>query len=198
MNSDERQVGVTELLRRWREGEDEARDDLMTLVYPELHRLAAGYLRGERSGHTLQPTALVHEAYLRILGTDVEWQDRVHFLAVAARVMRRALVDYARARQTKKRGGDVVRVTWSDSALGTPGAAPEILDLDAALESLAQHDERKSRVVELHFFGGMTYEETAEVMDISVATVNRELRFAKAWLLDRMKTTPKTDDDARP
>jgi len=195
MNSDERQVGVTELLRRWREGEDEARDDLMTLVYPELHRLAAGYLRGERSGHTLQPTALVHEAYLRILGTDVEWQDRVHFLAVAARVMRRALVDYARARQTKKRGGDAVRVTWSDSALGAPGAAPEILDLDAALESLAHHDERKSRVVELHFFGGMTYEETAEVMDISVATVNRELRFAKAWLLDRMKTTPAGDHD---
>lgn len=177
-----RPEAVTDLLHRWRGGEAEAIDELMQAVYPELHRLAARYLRGERRDHTLQPTALVNEAYLRLIRSKVDYNDRVHFLAIAARVMRRVLVDHANARNAQKRGGDRLRVTLSDAKLGIDGAAPDVLALDEALLRLAELDERKSRVVELHFFGGLTYDETAEALGVSVATVNRELRFAKAWL----------------
>jgi len=178
---------VTEWLRRWRGGEEEAIDPLIQAVYPELHRLAARYLRGERRGHTLQPTALVNEAYVRLIGSDVDYADRVHFLAVAANVMRRVLVDHAKARNALKRGGDQLRVTLTDAKVGSIDAPPDVLALDEALERLAALDERKSRAIELHFFGGLTYDETAEALGVSVATVNRELHFAKAWLADEMQ-----------
>ncbi len=186
---------VTDLLFRWREGDEGAVEGLMSAVYPELRRLAARYLRGERRDHTLQPTALVHEAYLRLAGSDVDWQDRVHFLAVAARTMRRVLVDHAKSKQALKRGGDRLRVSWAEDRLELPepaaGAARglDILALDESLRRLAELDPRKGRIVELHFFGGMTYEETAEAVGVSPATVNRELRFAKAWLLDEFRPT---------
>lgn len=179
---------VTDLLRRWRRGDEEAIDELIAAVYPELHRLAAGYLRGEQRDHTLQPTALVNEAYLRLVGgAEVDYNDRMHFLVVAARTMRRVLVDHARAKRALKRGGSQVRVTWSDSKLGTLDGTPDVLDLDASLRRLADLDERKSEVIELHFFGGLTYDETAAALGVSLATVNRDLRFAKAWLADDMR-----------
>ncbi|MDH3745934.1 MAG: sigma-70 family RNA polymerase sigma factor [Acidobacteriota bacterium] len=184
---------VTDLLLRWRGGDEDAVEGLMQEVYPELRRLAAGYLRSERRDHTLQPTALVHEAYLRLAGSDVNWQDRVHFLAVAATIMRRVLVDHAKAKKALKRGGERLRVTWIEDRQGAPGGASadgealDVLALDDSLRRLAELDERKSRIVELHFFGGMTYEEAAEAEGVSPATVSRELRFAKAWLLDDLK-----------
>ena len=178
---------VTDLLQRWRGGEDEALEELMQTVYPELERLAARYLRGERRDHTLQPTALVNEAYLRLIRSDVDYSDRVHFLAIAARVMRRVLVDHAKARNAQKRGGNRLRVTLSDTKLGVADASPDVLDLDESLLRLAELDGRKSRIVELHFFGGLTYDETAEALGLSAATVNRELRFAKAWLASDMR-----------
>lgn len=178
---------VTDLLHRWRGGEDQAIDELMQAVYPELHRLAARYLRGERGDHTLQPTALVNEAYLRLIRSNVDYNDRVHFLAIAARVMRRVLVDHAKAKNARKRDGKRLRVTLSDAKLRDKDVAPDVLALDESLARLAELDARKSRVVELHFFGGLTYEETGEALGISVATVNRELRFAKAWLANDMR-----------
>lgn len=183
----ERPSAITDLLHRWRGGEQEAVEELMSAVYPELRRLAARYLRPERRNHTLQPTALVNEAYLRLIGADVDYSDRVHFLAIAARIMRRVLVDHAKARGALKRGGDRVRVTWTDSRLGN-AKDPDVIDLDASLSRLAERDERKSRAIELHFFGGLTYNEIAETLGVSVATVNRELRFAKAWLLADFKS----------
>jgi len=185
---EERPEAVTDLLRRWREGEQEAIDELMTVVYPELHRRAARYLRGERRDHTLQPTALVNEVYLRLVGgRSVDYNDRVHFLAIAATTMRRVLIDHAKARRAEKRGGDRLRVTLNDEKLEGFDATPDVLALDESLRRLAEIDERKSRAIELHFFAGLTYDETAEALVVSVATVNRELRFAKAWLADDMK-----------
>lgn len=183
----ERSVGVTDLLELWRSGDDFAGDRLMEVIYPELRRLAAGYLRGESRSHTLQPTALVNEAYLRLVGSEVDYQDRVHFVAVAARVMRRVLVDHAKAKKAQKRGGDRLRVTLSDDRLGAGEHAADVLALDEGLARLAEIDPRKCRVVELHFFGGLTYDETAQALSMSAATVNRELRFAKAWLADAMR-----------
>jgi RNA polymerase sigma-70 factor (ECF subfamily) len=162
----------------------------MPLVYGELRRLAARSLEGERKDHTLQPTALVHEAFLRLAGGAVpRWQDRVHFFAVAAQVMRRLLVDHARARRTEKRGGGA-RPLPLEAALdiGSPEAGdPELLlALDAALVELAVHDPRKARIVELRFFGGLTIEETAEVLDLATSTVILEARLARAWLFRRI------------
>ncbi len=174
-------------------------DELMEVVYPQLRRLAAGYLRGERRDHTLQPTALVNEAYLRLMGgTPVDYSDRVHFLAVAARTMRRVLVDHAKARRALKRGGDRLRVTLSEEKLGATDAAPDVLALDASLERLGERDPRKSRAIELHFFGGLTYDEIAEALGVSAATVSRELRFAKAWLADDMSRMPPERRDPEP
>lgn len=184
---DERPEAVTDLLRRWQDGEEAVAGDLMLAVYPELHRLAARYLRGERRDHTLQPTALVNEAYLRLVAGDVVYNDRVHFLAIAATVMRRVLVDHAKAKKAQKRGGHRLRVTLDDGKLGDSGSNSDVLALDEALSSLAELDERKSRTVELHYFGGLTYDEMATAMGVSVATVNRELRFAKAWLADALE-----------
>lgn len=183
---------VTELLASWRGGDEDALDALMPLVYEELRRLASNRMRSERAGHSLAPTDLVHEAYGRLVEAELEWRDRSHFFAMAATMMRRVLVDHARARATQKRGGDAVRVTLSD--LVAKDERPQhLLELDAALEALAEASQRKARAVELHYFGGLEYREIAEVLDISEATVDRDLRFAKAWLareLDRETPAP--------
>jgi RNA polymerase sigma-70 factor (ECF subfamily) len=183
---------VTRLLREWRGGREAALEELMPVVYDELRRLAKGYLRGERQDHTLQGTALVNEAYMRLVDMDVSWQDRAHFFAVAARLMRRMLVDHARARGRGKRGGGESAMTLDEPLVASPERAPDLLALDDALSSLTQLDPRKSQIVELHFFGGMTYEETAEALGVSPATVHRELRLAKAWLHHELGASPES------
>ena len=184
---------VTQLLARWRSGEDEAYVLLIDQIYDELHRIASREFRGERSGHTLQATGLLHEAILHLgdLST-VPWQDRGHFYAVATRLMRRILLDYARKLGRLKRGGDLKRVTFEEADRLTPGgfggkpADPDIEALDAALDALEDWDSRKARIVELRFFVGLTAEEIGKCLDISVATVNREWRRARAWLFHEM------------
>ncbi len=173
---------ATRLLQAWRGGDREALDRLLPIVYDELAGLAHHVLRSERSDHTLQTRALVHEAYLRLVDADVAIQDRAHFMAIAARTMRRILVDYARSRVRQKRGGGAGRVDIDKVDLAAPDSGMDILVLHDALETLATFDGRKAEVVELHFFGGLTYDETAEALGISAATVDRELRLAKAWL----------------
>src|SRR5262249_43932279 len=161
---------------------------LIPLVHRELHQIARHCMAGERAGHSLQATALVNEAYLRLVDAkDVAWQDRAHFLAVSARVMRRILVDHARARHYKKRGGDAVRVTFDEGLAVTNEPSLDFVALDDALEALAKFDDRKSRVVELRFFGGLTVEETASVLKVSPATVMGDWRLAKAWLQREMR-----------
>lgn len=178
---------VTLLLRRWRGGDAVAAERLAPLVYDELRRIARGLMGGERPDHTLQPTALVHEAFLRLVDADVDWQDRAHFLAVGARVMRRLLVDHAKGRRRDKRGGGAVRVTLTPGVAATADRDADLLDLDRALETLASRDERQAKIVELHFFGGLTYDETGVVVGVSPATVKRDLRMAKAWLYRELK-----------
>lgn len=173
---------VSRLLLAWREGDASARDQLLSHVYDELHRLAQGRLRSEDPGHTLQATALIHEAFLRLVDADVQWTSRAHFFAIAARVMRRILVDHAKARDRVKRGGGADRITLEECIAVSPEPPADLVALDEALNRLAELDERKAKVVELHFFGGLSYEETAESLGISPATVDRDLRFAKAWL----------------
>ena len=175
---------VTQLLVRWREGDPHALDELMPLVYKELRRLAAHYMRGERPGHTLQTSALVNEAYLRLAGhEEIQWQDRAHFFAVAAQAMRRILVDHARRRDNLKRGGGALRVALDDDAvIVSAGRVAEVVALDEALARLAEVAPRKSQLVELRFFGGLSIEETAEVLGVSPGTVMRDWTFAKAWL----------------
>jgi RNA polymerase sigma factor (TIGR02999 family) len=173
---------VTRLLHELSHGDKAAFDKLMPVVYDQLHKLASRCLQSERSGHTLPATALVHEVYLRLVQADVAWEDRVHFYAVAARVMRRILVDHAKTKNREKRGGGADRVPLDEALIVGPEAPEGVLELDDALQRLAAHDERKSNVVELLFFGGMTYEETAAALQMSPATVHRELRMAKAWL----------------
>jgi RNA polymerase sigma factor (TIGR02999 family) len=176
---------VTTLLRAWRAGDRGALDRLIPLVHEELHRLAQGYMRGERPDHTLQATALVNEAYLRLVEADVDWRDRAHFFAVAATTMRRILVDHARSKGRKKRAGALVSL--EESAVVAPDRDAELLAIDEALTRLAGNDERAAKVVELHYFGGLTYDEIAEALGISAATVDRDLRFAKAWLYRELK-----------
>lgn len=182
MAGPEHDAPVTRLLIEWRGGRQGALDELMPLVQAELRRIASGYMRWENSGHTLQPTALVNEAYIKLIGTAVDWRDRVHFRAVAARMMRQVLVDHARAKQREKRGGAITLMTLNEEAAGQRDPDVDVVDLDHALRKLAKVDERKSRAVELHYFGGLTYDELAEALEISAATVDRELRLAKAWL----------------
>ncbi len=174
---------VTVLLRDLKNGDKEALDRLIPMVYAELHRIASGYLRGERTGHTLQPTALVHEAYLRLIGQhQPDYQNRSHFYCVAAQVMRQILVDHARRCKAAKRGGSDEKVSI-DEALGLPvERAGEIIALDEALEALRQQDDRKARLIEMRYFGGLTAEESSEVLDVPVNLVRRELRVAEAWL----------------
>jgi len=174
---------VTQLLVRWREGDRRALDELMPLVHDELCRLASRYMRGERPGHTLQTSALVNEAYLRLIGhEEVQWQDRVHFFAVAAQTMRRVLVDHARRRGNRKRGGDALKVTLDEALIVSDERAAEVIALDDALARLAELAPRKSQLVELRFFGGLSIEETAEVLGVSPGTVMRDWTFTKAWL----------------
>ena len=172
----------------WRGGNEAALHTLLPLVHDELTRMARRHMAGERPGRTLQATALVNEAFLRLADLKrVNWQNRAHFLAMAARLMRRVLVDAARARQTTKRGGELVRVTFDEALVAGHDPAGELLTLDDALERLAALDDRKSRVVELRFFGGLSLEETAEALDISTKTVMRDWDFAKAWLQRAMR-----------
>ena len=183
---------VTRLLQEWQGGDREALDRLMPLVYDELRRLARRHMAGERRDHTLQPTALVHEAFGRLIDADIPWNDRVHFFAVAATTMRRILVEHARKAHRAKRGGGAHRVTLDDDAAVVQPATVEILALDQALDRLAVFDERKARAVELHYFGGMTYEEGAAAMGLSAATFHRELRLARAWLQRELKDDAET------
>jgi RNA polymerase sigma factor (TIGR02999 family) len=174
---------VTALLQEWSRGDREALEKLTPLVYDELRKIAAGYMREERPGHTLQATALVNEAYLRLIGQKrVSWQNRAHFFGIAAQLMRRVLIDHARRRQAAKRGAGSIRLTSSVDVAGSPEQDFDLLAVDGALSRLEQLDAPQARIVELRFFGGLTVEETAEVAGISTATVKREWRTARAWL----------------
>jgi len=178
---------VTGLLLAWRGGDEAALEQLVPLVHQELHRIARGCMRGERAGHSLQATALVNEAYLRLIGAQqVDWQNRVHFLAVSARLMRRILVDFARAKNYQKRGGGAQAVTL-DEALVVVEPGRDLIAIDEALDALAKMDERKAKVVEMRFFGGLTVEETAAALGVSPDTVMRDWRLAKAWLMRELK-----------
>jgi RNA polymerase sigma-70 factor, ECF subfamily len=176
---------LTQLLIAWSQGDARALERLMPLVYAELRKIAHRYMNRERAGHTLQTTAVVHEAFLRLLGNPQEnWQNRAHFYAIAAQMMRRILVDYARANLRTKRGGETTRVALEDvdAPVTEPALDPDLIALDAALEKLTEIDPRRGRVVELRFFGGLSVEETAHVLQVAPDTVVRDWRVAKAWL----------------
>jgi RNA polymerase sigma-70 factor (ECF subfamily) len=178
---------VTRLLRAWSDGDEAALARLVPLVEFELHRLAGSYLRRERPGHTLQTTALVNEAFLRLIDDSaVEWQNRAHFYGIAAQLMRRILVDHARRRRKLKRGGDPLRVSLAEAENAAPEPSADIIALDEALSSLAMLDARKSQIVELKFFGGLQEEAIAEVLKISLRTVQREWNLARAWLYNEL------------
>lgn len=182
---------VTQLLLELKDGNREAANQLIPLVYKELRRIASRCLRDERKGHSLQPTALVHEAYLRLAQIErIDWQGRSHFFALSATLMRRILVDHARARDNKKRGSGWDVVSFDDALLPSPQRPIEIIALDEALDRLAQLDERQSRIVELRFFGGLNEEETGNVLGISARTVKRDWRLAKAWLYHELNCHP--------
>src|SRR5262249_3820801 len=181
------QSEVTQLLRAWSQGDRTVLDDLYQLVYDELHRLAHRYMRRENPGHTLQTTALVNEAYLRLADVpDLNWQDRAHFFAVSANVMRRILIDEARARRAERRGGDNLVIAIDEALDSEKQEDLDLIALDLALQGLAKVNERQSKVVELRYFGGLTVEETAAVLGVGPDTVMRDWRFAKAWLKREM------------
>lgn len=176
---------VTQLLASWSHGEQRALEQLMPLVYGELRRLASAYLRRERPNHTLQSTALVHEAFMRLVNQrDVQWSSRAHFFAIAAQMIRRILVDYARSQHRKKRGGSAVKLSLDDALVAPLESGPDLdlLALNGALDQLSQLDPRQGRIVELRFFAGLSVNETAEVMNVSPTTVKREWNTARAWL----------------
>ena len=174
---------VTQLLVAWGNGDQTALDQLMPLVYSELHRLARRHIKKERPGHTLQTSALLNEAFLRLVDQrDVHWQSRAHFFSIAAQMMRRILVDYARSRRYAKRGGDARQVTFDEELVVSRQLSADVIELHDALNEMAAIDERKSKVVELKFFGGLSIEETAEVLGVSPGTVMRDWTLAKAWL----------------
>jgi RNA polymerase sigma factor (TIGR02999 family) len=182
---------VTGLLLAWGAGDDQALEQLIPQVERELRLIAKRCMAGERAGHSLQATALVNEAYLRLVDAQhVKWRDRAHFLAMAARLMRRVLVDRARAKHYQKRGGGALKVTFTEALAATDERAHDLLALDDALVALAAFDERKSKVVELRFFGGLGVDETAAVLEVSPETVMRDWKFARAWLLHEMGGTP--------
>ncbi len=185
MKQPEREASeITQLLREWSDGNQEALDNLLPLVYDELHRQAASFLRKERPGHTLQTTALINEAYLKLIDRrDVNWESRTHFFAVAAQAMRRILVDYARAKHREKRGGDNIKLSLEDATLiATKEKGVDLIALDEALDKLAERDEQQARVVELRYFSGLSLEETADALHVSRATVARDWEAARAWL----------------
>jgi RNA polymerase sigma factor (TIGR02999 family) len=186
------QGDVTELLLAWRRGRDGAFDDLVPLVYDELRRVARSAMRGEADGHTLHTTALVHEAYVRLVDSNVSWEGSGHFMRVAARAMRRILVDHARKRGRKRRGGGATPISLDtlQELLPVASRPDDVIELDAALDRLSALEERKGQVVELHYFGGLSYDEVAEALGISPATVHRDLRMARAWLYKELR-----DDD---
>ena len=179
---------VTRLLIDWNQGDAEALNSLMPLVYEELRRIARRYLQGERLGHTLQSTALVHEAFIRLIDVDrVQWQNRAHFLAMAAQMIRRILVDHARGRKAEKRGAGAFLLELDEGIVAPGGGPVDLVDLNTALEKLAVLDEQQARIVELRFFGGLSVEETAEVLHISTPTVKRDWKMARAWLFQQMQ-----------
>lgn len=180
---------VTLLLRRWSGGDRDALDELIRVVYPEMQRIALRYLQRERTDHTLQSTALVHEAYLRLVGRqETQWSNRAHFFAVASRVIRGILVDYTRTRRAQKRGAGAAQIAVDESIAGEVPREVDLLDLDRALHALQELDPQQSQIVELRFFGGLSNEEVAEVLGISVSTVKRDWIMAKTWL--RRQTAP--------
>jgi len=180
--------GLTELLSDWQQGDQSALNKLTPLVYDELRRIAHRYVQRENYGHTLETTALVNEAYLRLAGQKkIDWQNRSHFFAFTAQVMRHILIDHARRRHYVKHGGNVQRVSLAEAEAMSQERARELVAMDEALDELAEFDPRKSRVVELRYFGGLDLEETAEVLEVSIMTVRRDWRAAKAWLYRRMK-----------
>jgi len=182
---------VTQLLVAWSNGDRVARDRLMAVVYPELHRLAHHYMKRESPGHTLQTSALVNEAFLRLVDQrEVQWRNRAHFFGIAAQMMRRILVDYARNRHYAKRGGGKPTLSLEEALIISDERSAEVVDLDETLDRLAEIDQRKSQIVELRFFGGLSIEETAEVLDVSPGTVMRDWTLAKAWLRREMSTNP--------
>ena len=175
---------VTGLLQAWGQGDEEALRKLMPLVYRELRQAARRYMAGEKPGHLLQTTALVNETYLRLVGVQkVSWQNRAHFLAICAQLMRRVLTDFARSRRYQKRSGKVIRVPFTEALWVAPQSDTDLAALDEAMKKLAAVDERKSRVVEMRFFGGLTVQESAEVLKVSQDTVMRDWKMAKVWLL---------------
>ncbi|HEX8800570.1 MAG TPA: ECF-type sigma factor [Terriglobales bacterium] len=182
MSAESESESVTSYLRALSAGNKEALDQLMPLVYDQLHRLAAKCLRAERPNHTLRATALVNEAYLRLVDAEVDWQDRVHFFAISARILRRILVDHAKANRSQKRGGGEEKLQFDEAVMVGPQSEAGVIELDLALQRLAEHDRRKSEIIELLCFGGLTYDETAAALNISPATVHRELKMAKAFL----------------
>jgi RNA polymerase sigma factor (TIGR02999 family) len=181
---------VTQLLHEWNQGDEAAPEKLMPLVYAELRRMAHRYMAGQNRGHTLQTTALIHEAYLRLVNqSEKQWQNHSHFFAVAARAMRHILVDYARSKQAEKHGGGAQELSLDEALTVSQERAAEVVALDDALEELAKIDQRKSQIVELRFFGGLSVEETAEVLKISAITVMRDWSMAKAWLHRELSKT---------
>ena len=185
---------VTQLLLAWSEGDKTALDQLIPLVYTELRRLAKHHMRSERAGHTLQTTALIHEAYLRLIDADqVRLENRRHFFGAASRLMRQVLVDLARERRSRKRGGSAPQVSLDEALVVSPERDTSLLALDEALKALAEIDARKGQVVELRFFGGFSVEETAGALNVSVETVHRDWRLAKSWLLRRLRGEDSSD-----
>jgi RNA polymerase sigma factor (TIGR02999 family) len=191
-------AGITQLLVAWGHGDEAALNRMIPLVHLELQQIARRCMRTERGGHSLQPTALVNEAYLRLVDVQqIHWQNRAHFLAMAARLMRRILVDHARSKNCDKRGGGAARITLDDALVVPNEPGRDLVALDDALEALARVDERKSRMIELRFFGGLSVEETAAVFDVSADTVKRDWRLAKAWLLRELRRDEGIRQEAR-
>jgi RNA polymerase sigma factor (TIGR02999 family) len=186
---------VTRMLERWREGDPDVLENLIPLVYGQLHRIAKGYMRREREDHTLQPTALVNEVYMRLLNQrKITWHDRGHFYTFAARMMRNILKDHARAHLADRRGGpNAIRLPLTDEVAWVGTSSAEILDLNRALDKLEVLDKRKAHLVELRFFLALTMEETAEVLSISLATAERDLKFSRSWLFHELNTAAKGD-----
>lgn len=178
---------ITQLLHDWVEGNEDALNKLTPLVYEQLLQIARRIFSSERQNHTLQPTALVHEAYARLVDVEIEWQDRTHFYALAARLMRRILVDHANSKVASKRGGSKPDLPLDDVLVVSPESGDEILELHEALNTLAKNDQRKADILELHYFGGLTYEEMSGALRISSSTLDREMRFAKAWLRTQLE-----------
>jgi RNA polymerase sigma-70 factor, ECF subfamily len=187
---------ITRLLQSWSEGNEVAREQLAALVYHELHRRAVAMLRRENRGHTLRPTALVHEAYLRLVGQRTSWRNSSHFFGVASQAMRRVLVDHARARHAAKRAEGGLRVELTEELASSEPREVDLLSLDAALDALAARDPDQARLVELRFFGGLSHEEAAEVMGVSLAAAKRDWSLAKAWLYRRLRKGEGDDDTA--